>query len=164
MRRALVTVAAAAALLAGAACGGGDHGGDHATDAEAGGRPPDVVHVGLREFAIEPSVAETSSGAVTFHVVNEGAEPHELVVYATDDDVLELPTRPDGSLDARGLEAAGAAHDVAPDESAEIGAELEPGRYALVCNIVEKARGHGTHAGMTHAHFALGMRATFTVE
>lgn len=158
--RARVALAALAVVAVG--CGGhDDHGG---ASPDAGGGPPPVVHVELREYAIDPSAGSVAAGAVTFHVVNAGAEPHELVVYTTEDDVLELPTRPDGSLDARGLEPAGAAHDVAPGESAEIGARLEPGRYALVCNVVEKAHGHGTHARMSHAHFALGMRTTFTVE
>ena len=157
-RAALALVACA---LVAASCGGHE---GHDDAASAGAAPPRVVHVELREYAIAPSAATVAAGPVTFHVVNAGAEPHELVVYATDDDVLELPTRPDGALDARGLRKIAAAPDVAPGETAELGARLPAGRYALVCNLVEKAHGHGTHAGLSHAHFALGMRTSLAAE
>ncbi len=156
----------ALALLA-LACGDdGDGGGEGATateeangtaEATATGEAelfvdPDapVVSVDLGEFFVTPDVAGIEAGAVTFSAANVGAIPHELVVVKTDLLVDELPVV-DGRVDE---DAAG--EEIGEIEEFDAGLtvagtfELEPGNYALICNIP--------------GHYQGGMFVEFTVE
>ncbi len=146
----------AVALLA-LACGDNGDDGGSSPPATATGEAelfvdPDapIVNVELGEFFVTPDVAEIEAGPVTFSASNMGAIPHELVVIKTDTPVDELP-----------VENARVDEDAAGEEIGEIEEfdaglalsetyDLEPGKYALICNIP--------------GHYQGGMFVEFTVE
>jgi hypothetical protein len=116
------------------------------------------VNVTLSEYAIEVDPTEASTGNIGFVTVNDGAEPHELVIIkgvAPDD----LPTDDRGALDESALPEGALIGKVEPFPAGETcngTFELAAGDYTLVCNIVEEDE-HG------HAHLEEGMVTTFTV-
>jgi uncharacterized cupredoxin-like copper-binding protein len=97
------------------------------------------------EYLLVPEPAEVASGAVTFDVVNGGTIEHEMVVIKTDKGAANLAT--DGEADETG-----AVDEIvlAASESGDLKVDLEPGAYALVCNLP--------------GHYAAGMYADFTVK
>ena len=109
-----------------------------------------VVNVDLGEFFVTPDADEIQAGAVTFNASNVGAIPHELVVIKTDTPVDQLPV-----ADAKVDEGA-AGEEIGEIEEFDAGLilagtfELEPGAYALICNIA--------------GHYEGGMFVEFTVE
>jgi uncharacterized cupredoxin-like copper-binding protein len=117
--------------------------------------------VSLREFSIAPSVATAPAGIVSFEVTNDGPnDVHEFVVIRTDLVVDALPTDDDGAVleDGEGMEVIDEIEDLAVGRSETLMLDLEPGTYVLTCNIVQE------EDGTTEAHYAMGMRAAFTVE
>ncbi len=119
------------------------------------------VDISLREFSIAPSVATAPAGTVTFEVTNDGPnDVHEFVVIRTDLAIDALPTDDDGAVleDGEGMEVIDEIEDLAVGSSETLMLDLEPGTYVLICNIVEE------EDGTTEAHYAMGMRAAFTVE
>jgi uncharacterized cupredoxin-like copper-binding protein len=144
-RRRLLAPAALALALVAAACEGGGGGG--------------TVEVTLVEYAIAANPSSIPAGEVTFQVTNEGPEDlHELYVFRTDLAPDQLPTNPDGTVDedAEGIELVGETEEFPPGESRTLTLNLEAGSYVLVCNIYEEEE--------QEAHYAEGMRASFTVE
>ncbi len=109
-----------------------------------------VVNVDLGEFFVTPDADEIEAGAVTFNASNAGAIPHELVIIKTDTAVDQLPVE-----DARVDEDA-AGEEIGEIEEFDAGLtlagtfELEPGAYALICNIP--------------GHYEGGMFVEFTVK
>ena len=118
------------------------------------------VDVTLKEWEVVPAGDSASSGEITFQLENQGKETHEFVVIKTDLDPTELPTAEDGSVDeaGSGMEVVDEVEDLPSGESEELTVELEPGGYALLCNIVEEANGE------VESHYDFGMRTGFTVE
>ena len=87
-----------------------------------------------------------SSGDVVLSVSNEGPDDHELIVVRGD--VSTLPIRADGiTVDEEALEEAtlGALEPGAPGSVRQLPLHLEPGRYALFCNMAGHYFG-GMHA------------------
>lgn len=128
-----------------------------AVEGGTGGAGDATLDVVLSEWAIV-AADEVAAGAVTFEAVNEGEEPHELVlVRGAGPDELEIGH--DG-LDEEalpdGAEVVGEIEPFPGGETCSGTFELEPGDYALVCNIVDD-HGHGAHA-------AEGMVAGLTVS
>lgn len=109
-----------------------------------------VVNVDLGEFFVTPDVAEIEAGEVTFSATNVGAVPHELVVIKTDTPVDQLPVE-NGKVNE---DAAG--EEIGEIEEFDVGLtlaasyDLEPGKYALICNIA--------------GHYQGGVFTEFTVE
>ena len=123
--------------------------------------PDATVDVTLTEFALAPVPAEVTAGAVEFRAVNDGAEPHEVVIVRYDGDIRELPTDADGAVDEDQLPdgaVIGEIEGFAGDRTCTGTFELEPGDYVLLCNIVEDEED-----GETEAHYAEGMITAFTV-
>ncbi len=150
-------IAVALATVVFVACGSDDDGtADGAGTAGGDG----TVQVTLQEWAVVPDAASAPAGEVTFAIENTGEETHEFVIIRTDLDISELPAAADGSVDEEGsgIEVVDEAEDIASGSSTEVTTDLEPGHYALICNIVE---GEG---GEHESHYAMGMRAEFTVE
>jgi uncharacterized cupredoxin-like copper-binding protein len=115
------------------------------------------------EFDLIPAKAKVKAGEVTFKLKNTGSIEHELIVIRTDLDSGELPTdgngaaaehgavAPHGKGHGDGAEHAGAhvGTHVAAGEAGSVTLKLEPGSYALVCNLP--------------GHYASGMHSNFTV-
>lgn len=114
------------------------------------------VDVGLQEWAVVPASTSVAAGTVTFNAKNTGpTEVHEMVVVKTDLAPGALPVNADGSIneDGAGITAIGEVEDVAVGSSAALTVDLEPGKYVLLCNIVDGS----------DVHFQKGMRTAFEV-
>jgi uncharacterized cupredoxin-like copper-binding protein len=148
-RSIFVSACLSLAALAVAACGG-----PAATPTPAA----TAVDVTLQEWAVLPSVATAPSGEVTFKVANTGPnDVHEFVIVKTDLSIHALPTDDRGVVDEEGgpMEVIDEVEDVAVGQNQELTVNLEPGTYALICNIYDETEGE--------AHYTMGMRAAFTV-
>lgn len=107
---------------------------------------PRSVDVSMTEFAFKLSTPTAGSGLVAFHIKNDGKAPHEFVVLKTAKGAgtLMKGSRADetGNLGESGDMAAGA--------SKTIHVKLQPGHYALICNLP--------------GHYKAGMWKDFTVK
>ena len=116
----------------------------------AGDGTPVAVTVGeTSDTVMYMKVAPDSvkAGKVTFTLKNEGKKTHEMVVLKTDTpyDQLEVGSNNKVSEDA----SVGEVSEIKAGETGTVTLDLATGAYALVCNV-EK-------------HYAMGMRAPFTV-
>lgn len=146
MRRSVLLVAASFALVL-AACGGddtsssGDEGGAAITGADSGQTvAASVGESGADEMYMRLSQESVAAGSVTFVVTNEGQKEHEFLVIKTDTPAGEIPLLavPDGEHDFD-EEVAGEVIDeiesVVAGATEELTLTLEPGHYALNCNL-----------------------------
>lgn len=120
------------------------------------GSATSVTDVTLKEWAIASVPASVPAGRVTFQVANDGPDDrHELVVVRTDLPLDALPTKPGGSVDEAGdgVEVAGEVEGIDPGGSGTVTLDLAPGKYVLICNLIEDIR----------FHYELGMRSPFEV-
>ena len=119
-----------------------------------------AVSVQLVEFRIHADPTMVPEGTVTFAVRNDGEYAHEFQVVTFHPGTTRLPTGRDGSFDedGKGIEIIGAipARRLGPGYSAQMTADLEPGEYVLVCNVV-------IEGPLGHAHYELGMSTDFSV-
>lgn len=90
--------------------------------------------IAMTEFAFTPGPVATASGRVTFHVVNDGAAPHQLALSRLGED-----------HDHHLLDTG----DVAPGERRSVSIDLAPGTYEIACHVP--------------GHFETGMVTTLTV-
>jgi uncharacterized cupredoxin-like copper-binding protein len=137
----IISVVAVSAILT--ACGGDES----------------MVAVTVQEFSVGPDTASAPAGSITFDVTNEGPDDvHEFVVIATDLDITALPTVEDGSVDegGEGMEVIDEIEDIPVGDTQSVTVDLDPGNYALICNIYD--------ADEDEAHYQEGMRTSFTVE
>jgi uncharacterized cupredoxin-like copper-binding protein len=147
------------ALVAACAQGGGTSPSAAATADATDAGAASSVSVTLQEWAVATDVQSAPGGAITFAVTNEGpADPHEFVVIKTDLPFIDLPTDDQGVVDEAGgeMEIMGEIEDIAVGAGGELTLTLEPGAYALICNIYDEAE--------TEAHYEMGMRTGFTVN
>jgi len=117
-----------------------------------------AVNVTLQEFAILPDVANVPTGDVTFSITNTGpADEHEFVVIRTDLAAGELPTDENGVVDeeGEGIEVVDEVEAIAVGDTQELTVPLDPGAYALICNIFDEAE--------SEAHYTFGMFTAFEV-
>ena len=122
--------------LVGASCGGGGE--------------ADLV-VTLRDDGIDLSVESLDAGDATLSGTNEGSLTHEFEVFSVPEGVDANALPLDGGV-ARAdelLTVIDEVEDIAPGTSADLNLTLEPGSYAVICNLP--------------GHYANGMHATFTV-
>ncbi|MDH4112280.1 MAG: sulfocyanin-like copper-binding protein [Actinomycetota bacterium] len=169
MRKSITIMMVVAGALVLAACGG-----DSSTsDADTGAAIPGA---GDAEGTIAVSVGESGSdsmylrlsqetaaaGSVTFVVTNEGQKEHEFIVMQTDtpagdfaivpeDESMseEMGHQHDFDEDAPGITVVDEVADLAAGATEELTVTLDPGHYALVCNI--------------KPHYQQGMWADFEV-
>jgi hypothetical protein len=132
-----------AALLLMAGCGGGES--------------KREIDVTLTEWSLETSIDEIKSGTVVFNAANSGAGPHELVVVKTDfpPHLLDLV---DHKVDETKVRIAGRMDAFTPDSAAFLELELTPGKFVLLCNIVERVPG-----GPVVSHYENGMFASLLI-
>jgi cytochrome c oxidase subunit 2 len=113
------------------------------------GVPSVRVDVELNEWNVIPNLGSVAAGTINFAAANTGSTKHELVAIRTDLAPNALPTNDRGvaedQLDVKGRTSP----LIDPGQLDAITVELAPGAYVLICNIP--------------AHYALGMRAAFTV-
>lgn len=107
-----------------------------------------TVAVTLENFALTVDASTVPSGHVTFDLSFSGE--HNFAVHRTDFPAEALPTNQNGAVDplAEGLEVIG----FTPSHSNErrpLTLDLAPGRYVLVCNVVN--------------HYSLGMGTSLEV-
>ena len=146
----------------------------------------------LDEWSVMAPAGEIQAGKVTITAINNGKEPHELVIVRASD-AASLPTKADGSLLTKAdgsvnedkipdTKKAGEIGDLGPGKTATKTLNLLAGDYLAFCNIVEdmstanmgsgdmgddhgmsSTTSMGTGTGM-HVHYKLGMIASFTVK
>jgi plastocyanin len=141
--------------------GMGNGGGHHAATQNA---PKKAGQFRLDEWTITADATKLPSGSQTITALNTGHHTHELVIVKANS-VTTLPTKSDGSVDEKALEAVtvGEIADVGAGSSKQATFTLDPGTYVAFCNISD-AMGMGMGmGGMEHNHFDLGMHTTFTV-
>jgi uncharacterized cupredoxin-like copper-binding protein len=154
-------IAAFLSAVALAACGGEDAAEDAATTAEqeatqaAGGESTPAaegdaaaIDVALSEWKVDPAKASAQAGTVVFNAVNEGQAPHELEVIDTDTPAGDFPVE-DSRAQIDGKEV-GEVTGIAAGRSKVLQVDLEPGHYALICNLP--------------GHYQPGMYADFEVK
>ncbi|MGI8593457.1 MAG: hypothetical protein ACR2ML_03655 [Solirubrobacteraceae bacterium] len=154
-RLAVTLTVLAAAVLALAACGTNEDTTKPGDSKPSSAAPVDempqaTVKVAEAEYSLKPTPATGKAGEVTFDVENAGSVKHEFVVIKTDKKANELlkgdEADEQGTVDEIG--------DIEPGKSAELAVKLEPGHYALICNLP----GHYMPGGKP------GMLADFTVR
>ena len=121
------------------------------------GKQISFVDVPMTEWEITPEVTSVPAGEVRFTTTNAGTISHELVIIKTGLPPNQLPTREDGSADEDRMEAIGRVRAVTPGAFERATLTLDPGRYALICSIVD------AQGGESRSHYQLGMHTAFTV-
>lgn len=139
MRNRCVTlIAGLAALSIGAvACSEGSSGGS-------------TLRVSMRDYELTVSPGTAPAGTITLEASSEGPSVHEFEVFEVTGDVDPgaLPVEDDVAL-TDGLTLIDEVEDIVPGSTAELTLDLEPGTYAVVCNL--------------SGHYAKGMHTTFTL-
>jgi hypothetical protein len=101
--------------------------------------------------------APVPGGRPVWHVRNTGSEPHQALVVKLPEGTNELQERAWFDHDSHGArpgQPVGGAIDVPPDGEAWFSAELTPGRYLLLCAVLEEGG----------RHYDLGMIYRFVIE
>jgi hypothetical protein len=115
-----------------------------------------VVGVNLTEYAFEFNIASiVESEVVMLHVINAGAEAHEIVIFRASDTVTVDAITADAESALADAEFIGALQVPNPGEQADLAlVGLEPGKYIAVCFLPDA---NGT------PHFQEGMIAEFEI-
>ena len=115
--------------------------------ATATAAPAARVAVSLSEFRVSPSSTVGRAGRVTFHVTNSGNITHEFVVLRTPHPANALPVKNGRAVETGNVGETG---DLSAGASKTISLRLQPGHYALVCNLP--------------GHYLAGQRTDFNVK
>ncbi len=129
------------------------------------------VGVALGEWSLTVTPNTVPSGVIEFTASNGGpADPHEMVIFKTDLSIQQLLAIAEANQDERGFlpeEGVEGVEFIAEIEEFDVGQAasgeylLLPGRYVLLCNIVDADEiGDDGHP---EAHFLEGMWAEFFV-
>jgi hypothetical protein len=141
-------------------------GGDEATetiqDPNCDGRgwsdaePTASVDVAMSEYSLTAAPAEVPAGTIEITAENEGHIFHELVVVRWDGDPAALPLNDAGGADQAQFHDAevGRIFDFVANTTCTARFDLEPGKYALICNLVDDG---------FNPHYSQGMHALLTV-
>jgi uncharacterized cupredoxin-like copper-binding protein len=143
------------------ACGGDDdeNAGPTAEPGVVSAKPEDAtqVDVTLQEWAIAPVPNSVKAGKVYFLVENKGPDhAHEFVIIRTDLGPLDLPFE-DNLVPEEQVDFVDEISEFASGSSASLTVDLTPGKYLLICNILEGDEAIGNH-------YKKGMVAALTVE
>jgi uncharacterized cupredoxin-like copper-binding protein len=132
------TTLMAGLAFAAVACGGDDTTGGGST-----------VGVSMKDWEIALDPATASAGAITFDVTNDGPTTHEFEIFSGDVDPSTLPVE-SGVAVTDGLTLVDEVEDVTAGSTTELSVDLEPGSYAIICNLPE--------------HYEEGMFTTLVVD
>lgn len=118
-----------------------------------------TLHILLQEWRMVTDTKTVKAGPVQMLVRNGGKETHELVVLRSDKPFDSLPMKMDGGIneDISG-EVIDEIEDIIPGSDRQLNVLLRPGRYVILCNMVEE------EAGKREEHYSMGMRAQLVVE
>ena len=97
-------------------------------------RDPETVTLALDRYAIGPSRLTLTPGAYRFAAANGDAVPHDVVLIRTDLPVESLPTV-DVRVDESSLDVRARTSVINGGSTGDLVAEVEPGRYVLVCTV-----------------------------
>jgi hypothetical protein len=123
------------------------------------------LKVTVNEWKVSPSSDSVAAGPLTLNISNSGKEVHEVLVLKlrTSTSPNRLPTAKDGSLDEDNLgkigDKVGEVEDIQPGTNKTLQVSLSPGRYAIVCNRVDKE-----DDGSTEAYYMKGMSVALNVK
>ena len=118
-----------------------------------------TVPVVLSEWSVSPSVTTVKAGNIEFVATNAGpVDPHELVIIRSDLPIDKLPQDDTGFVPEDEVDFVGEIEEFEPGTTASGIFALSPGRYILLCNIVELEEGEW------ESHYGEGMRIEFIVE
>jgi hypothetical protein len=122
------------------------------SDAEATGS----VDVAMDEYTLTATPAEVPAGTIEITADNRGNIFHEVVVVRWDGDPGALPQNDAGGADQMQFRDAevGRIFDFVANVACTARFDLEPGTYALICNLVDDG---------FNPHYSQGMYATLTV-
>ena len=118
----------------------------------------DTVDIVMREWYILPDKTAVDEGDVTFTIHNIGRMEHEFIIIKTTLPVHELPAHEKGLNEKKAGKMIAEVEDIHPGETRALTMHMEPGRYVLFCNKVEKE----DHEIISH--YRLGMRVGFVVR
>lgn len=122
------------------------------------------LDIEIREWNLTLSEEKIPAGEIEVTVKNKGKEVHEIVFIKlnTTDAVSRLPVGKNGEIDEKSMTWGKLIDEVEGLESGKkekITLNLKPGRYAVICNVVETEPD-----GSIEAHYSMGMSAQLTVE
>lgn len=100
----------------------------------------------LEDYSIDLDKDTVSTGSITISATNEGAEVHEIEVFAGTE--TDLPVS-QGVADTSALTLVDEIEDIVPGSVLSLEIDLPPGEYVIMCNLPD--------------HFEKGMVATLTV-
>ena len=126
--------------------------------AACGSSPSATVKVTEKEWTIAPDLSQAKSGTVKFNVTNNGTEPHEFLIFKTDLAPDQLAQGSD-AVNEDSLDKVEDSDPIDVGKTFTKDVTLTPGKYVLVCNIVENPPGQPAVG-----HYQKGMRAAFTVS
>jgi hypothetical protein len=119
--------------------------------------PTAEVAVTMGEYSLAASPAEVPAGTVEITADNQGHIFHELVVVRWDGDPGALPQNDAGGADQVQFrdDEVGRIFDFVANTSCTARFDLEPGTYALICNLVDDG---------FNPHYSQGMFTRLTVR
>lgn len=117
--------------------------------AEASGEGS-AVQVSMKDYELTVSPDTAPAGTITLEASSDGPSVHEFEVFEVtgDADPDALSVKDDVAI-TDGLTLVDEVEDIVPGASAELTLDLEPGTYAVICNL--------------SGHYANGMHTTFVV-
>lgn len=108
-------------------------------------------HSDTGEYTISLDRESAPAGEVTFTIKNEGEIVHEFEIVKSEVAATELPVEAGkADVEAEGGEEIDEVEDIETGAETELTANLEAGKYLLVCNLP--------------GHYEQGMVTAFTVE
>ena len=101
-----------------------------------GGSSSQTINVSMSEFALNISPTTVSSGEVVFKVSNSGMLGHDFLLVSTAESPESLPYNEENAqIIEEQVTVVSSIRELQKGETAEITANLSPGKYMLICNI-----------------------------
>jgi uncharacterized cupredoxin-like copper-binding protein len=103
-----------------------------------------LVAVHESDFKLTTGRLAVPAGYVTFRIKNTGPSTHEFIVVRSDVAADALPLRANGMTvneDSKRLHPAGELGEIRLNSTRNLTLNLEPGHYALFCNLEGHYRG-----------------------